>query len=322
MLNFLSGKVLGLFVRIRYRKVSPELRSFYKDTYRCRIRQLRYFVKDYIIRKPYKELSFRGEFAPELLFVLPFAYWHHRNGTLKSTVSSRYTAQLYFFSPDHAEVFDTRTNEGNYNFEMPRILYSHDYDMAKWTPVPLKAVYRNSVYVYEKPVLIIANRFNMEWDGPPVSYFSIPVLDFLIETLGSSYTIIYNRPGPGHITMDNSDIYELNDHEWLKEKHPDVILLEDLYRENKAGALNYNHLQLLVYANASHFISIHGGTATLASYFGGQNLILSKKGPEHYFNCFQTLYTRLSGAKIYHARHDDELKEMVVQYYLNPVGEP
>ena len=83
--------------------------------------------------------------------------------------------------------------------------------------------------------------------------------------------------------------------------------METLYKENKAGANNFNHLQLMVYANASHFISTHGGTATLASYFGGINLILSKKGPEHHFNCYQKLYPKLSGAKIFHAKSDDEL---------------
>ncbi len=317
MLRSLFYKALGLFVRLRYPNVPPELRSFYKDTYTCRARQLRYFVRDYVVRKPYKDLTFRGEFGPELQFVLPFAYWHHCNGTLRSTTSSKHTTQLYFFSPEHSEAFDTRSNEGNYNFEMPRILYSHDYNMSKWTPVPLKAAYRNAFYIYEKPILIIANRYNMEWDGPPVSYFSLPVLEFLLNTLKSSYTIIYNRPKPQDIAMDNSDIYELHDYEWLAEKHPDVILLDDLYRENRAGAANYNHMQMLVYANADHFISIHGGTAALASYFGGQNLILSKKGPEHYFHCFQKLYPRYSGAKIYHAKSDEELKDLVTRYYVN-----
>lgn len=317
MLQRIVSRVLGAWVRIRFPGVPPELRSFYKDTFTCRLRQLRYFIRDYVIRKPYKDLSFHGEFAPELQFVLPFAYWHYCNGTLRSTTSSKHTAQLYFFSPDHTERFESRSNEGNYNFEMPRILYSHDYDMAKWRAVPLKKVYQNHHYRYEKPILILANRYNMEWDGPPVSFFSLPILDFLIKTLQADYTIVYNRPRPRDITMDNSDIYELDDYEWLAEKHPNVILLDDLYRENKAGAANYNHMQMLVYANSDHFISIHGGTATLASYFGGQNLILSKKGPEHHFGCFHRLYPKFSGARIHHAKSDQELKELAVKHYLS-----
>jgi hypothetical protein len=57
-----------------------------------------------------------------------------------------------------------RTNEGNYNFELPRVLYSQDYDMTKWLEVPYKEHFKNDVYVYDKPMLMIANRYNMEWE--------------------------------------------------------------------------------------------------------------------------------------------------------------
>lgn len=308
-------KIVSLVVRLRYGNLPWEVRYFYRDTLLCQVRQWRYLWKDYVSRSKYKQLAFSGEFAPELQFVLPFAYWHYQNGTLAGTVSSKYTKELYFFSPDHREQFDTRSNEGNYNFEMPRILYSQDYDMSKWTPVPLKETYRNNVYVYDKPILIIANRYNMEWDGPPVSFYSMDMLAFILDKLKSRYTVIYNRPRPQHITMDNSDIYDMDEFSWLAKAHPEVILMEDLFKENKAKANNFNHLQLMVYANASHFISIHGGTATLASYFGGTNLILSKKGPEHYFKCFEKLYPQFSGAKILHAKSDEEVKQYVEAHF-------
>lgn len=317
MFEKVLNKFLSLYVLVRFSNVPKDLRYFYRDTYRCQLIQLKYIFKDYIGRKPYKEIEFQGEFAPEIMYVLPFAYWHYLNGTLKRTRSSRYTKELYFFSPDHQEVFDTRTNEGNYNFETPRILYSHDYDIQKWTPVPLKEQYRNNIYVYDKPILIIANRYNMEWDGPPVSFFSIELLDYMIKQLKNEYTIIYNRPNPKNITLDNSDIYDLNEFDWLKENHPEVILMEDLYAENKGNANNFNHLQLMVYANADRFISTHGGTASLASYFGGINLILSVKGGEHHFGCFHTIFPKLSGARILHARNNEEVKGFVRQYFVS-----
>lgn len=309
------NSILSFAVWLRYGKLPWEVRYFYRDTLICQVKQWKYIWKDYVARKKYKKLIFSGEFAPELQFVLPFAYWHYQNGTLESTVSSKYTKEMYFFSPDHREEFDTRSNEGNYNFEMPRILYSQDYDMSKWVPVPLKATYRNDVYVYEKPILIIANRYNMEWDGPPVSYYSIEMLAFMLDKLKHKYQVIYNRPRPQHITMDNSDIYDMDEFSWLEKEHPDVILMENLFKENKGKANNFNHLQMMVYANANHFISIHGGTATLASYFGGTNLILSKKGPEHYFKCFEKLYPQFSGAKILHAKADDDVKRYVEAHF-------
>ena len=89
---------------------------------------------------------------------------------------------------------------------------------------------------------------------------------------------------PQNITMDNSDIYDLNEFGWLKKDHPDVLLMEDLFKENKGNAKNFNHLQLMVYANADYFISTHGGTGTLASYFKGINLLYSKKDVQDNIN--------------------------------------
>lgn len=310
------NKILSVYVRLRYPGASREYKQFYKDTYYCRLVQLKYSIRDYILRKKYKTIAFNGEFAPELQFVLPFAYWHFKNGTLNRTISSKFTRELYFFSTNHEESFDDRSNEGNYNFEIPRILYSHNYDISKWAQVPLKETYRNTVYVYDKPILIIANRYNMEWDDAPVSFFSIPVLSSIINKLIDSYTIIYNRPRSQNITTDDSVIYDLHEFEWLEKEHPEVILMENLFKENKGRANNFNHLQLMVYANADHFISTHGGTATLASYFGGINLILSKKGPEHHFGCYQKLYPKLSGATILHAKKDDQLDTFIDKYFL------
>lgn len=316
MITKFINKFIGLYVLIRHYNVSPELRSFYKDTYRCQLVQWKYVIKDYIIKKPYKKLSFQGEFAPELQFVLPFAYWHYKNGTLKQTESSIYTREFYFFSPHHEEVFETRSNEGNYNYEMPRILYSHRYNMRKWAPVPLKEHYRNSLFQFKKPGLVIANRYNMEWGGPPISYFDIPTLSYLIEQLQGTYTLIYNRPRATQITMDNSDIYELNEHDWIRQNYPEVVMMEDLYQQHKAHTRNFNHFQLMVYANCDRFISIHGGTATLASYFGGLNLIFSKQGPEHHFKCYEKLYPKLSGATILHAKDVETLKKYVDKHFI------
>ncbi len=310
------NKFLSLIILIRFGRLPSEIRYYYRHTYECQIKQWKYFIKDYLTKPNYKELSFSGEFAPELQFVLPFAYWHYKNGTLKSTAASKYTKELYFFSENHKEEFEERSNEGNYNFEMPRILYSQDYDMHKWLPVPLKEEYKNDFYIYDKPILIIANRYNMEWDGPPLSYFSMEMLEHIINKLQNQYTIIYNRPRPKNITMDNSDVYDMDEYHWLAENYPNVILMEDLFRDNIAKANNFNHLQLLVYANASNFLSIHGGTATLASYFGGKNLIYSKKGPEHHFNCYHKLYPKFSGAEIFHAKEEQEIKELIQQHFV------
>lgn len=316
MIKKILNKFLGFLVRLIYGKLPIDVRYFYRDTYYCQVVQWKYILKDYIFKARYKVTSFDGEFAPELQFALPFAYWHYKNGTLKSTEAAKFTKELYFFSPEHSETFETRSNEGNYNYEMPRILYSQNYNMKKWAAVPLKDIYKNDIYKYEKPILILANRYNMEWDGPPISFYSMELLEYIFSNLKGKYTIIYNRPKPQNITMDNSDIYDLDEFSWIETEHPEVILMEDLYQENLGKANNFNHLQLMVYANSERFISIHGGTAALASYFGGINLILSKRGPEHHFHCYHKLYPKFSGAEILHAKTDEAVKSYVKKYYI------
>src|SRR5690606_19938039 len=141
-------------------------------------------------------------------------------------------------------------------------------------------------------------------------------LDFIISTLKDQYTIVYNRPQPKNIVGDNSEIYDLKEFGWLKQNHPEVFLIEDLYERNEIGARNFNHFQLFIYANCTHFISVHGGTATLASYFGGTNIVYSLRGGEHYFDCFTKLFPQLSDAKIIHAKNETDLKQFVTDEFL------
>lgn len=315
MITALVNKFLSLIVLLRYGRMTSLVRYYYRHTMYCKLVQLKYVVQDYIIKKPYKTVSFSGEFQHDLEFALPFAYWHFKNGTLSATRMAKYTREMYFFSPDHEEVFDARLPAGNYNFEIPRVMFSQDYDIKKWAQVPLKQHFRNDVYVYNKPILVIANRYNTEWNGPPISFLSIEILDFIIKSTKNKFTIIYNRPAPKNIATDNSDILDLNEFGWLRKNHPEVIHLDDLFAENRGNARNFNHLQLMVYANADYFISVHGGTATLASYFGGTNLIFSKEGREHHFHCFQKLFPKFAGTKILHARTEPELKDYIDRFY-------
>lgn len=311
MVRKILFKFITAYVWLRHGYVPGKYRYFYRDTYYCMLVQLKYFYADFIQKRPYKNIQFSGEFGAELLFVIPFAYWHYKNGTLKETMGCNLTSPFYYFSPNHKEVFAHRSNEGNYNYEMPRILFSQNYNIKKWLPVPFAAHYSNEIFRYDKPILVIANRYNMEWNGPPISFMSIAQLDEIIKLLKNKYQIIYNRPRPAQITEDNSIIYDLNEYDWLREKHADVLLFEDLYQKHQHEVTNFNHLQLMVYANCKHFISTHGGTGTLASYFGGINILLSKRGEEHYFHCFEKLLPQLSGAKVIHVKTDEDLFKQV-----------
>lgn len=279
--------------------------------------QFKYFIKDYYHNKKYKNIIYQGEFQQELTFVLPFAYWHYLNGTLEKTISCKGTKELYFFSPNHEERFTKRDWEQNAaDYQIPNMTHTNSLSHKKWAKVPLKQHYKNKVFLYEKPILIIANKFNIEWKTSPVNFFDIPLLDKIFESCKDKYQIIYNRPASAYIVSDNSEILDLNEFQWIRENYPDVLLMNDLYEKHKNIVNNFNHLQLMIYANCSHFISVHGGTAALASYFGGTNIIFSKSGIEHYFHEFETIFSALSNANVVHAKTEGEVLDMLAKYYF------
>lgn len=305
-------KFLYVIASLNYPSVRRDYRYFIRDNYYSRTRQVLFFLKDYITRPKYKIIEFQGEFDQELRYVIPFAYWHYLNGTLKKTISCKNTKELYFFSEHHEERHTKRIWELGYsNYEIPNMTHSASFSYTKWKKVPFKSFYRNDVFKYDKPILIVANKYNIEWGDAPLNYFNLEFLDWVIRSYGEKYQIIYNRPLNTQIVSDNSDILDLNEHGWLRQNYPEVIQMNDLYEAHSALVNNYNHLQLMVYANCERFISAHGGTAAFASYFGGVNVILSKRGIEHDLKEFGSIFPRLSDARVYHARNEDELKAHV-----------
>ena len=311
-------KSLYLVAAARYPRFRPDLRYFIRDNYFARLNQVRYWRADFWRKKPYKVVEFYGEFDQEVRYAMPFAYWHFLNGTLKRTIGTKNTKPFYFFSPDHVEKYETRVWEAGYGtYAIPNMTHAPTYDFSKWARVPFRAQYRNDVFVYDKPLLVIANKYNVEWDKPPVNFLDVPSLNQLIISLQDRYQIVYNRPLGGQIVLDNSEIMDLGEHAWLHENHPDVIQMNDLFGQHRDRVENFNHLQLMVYANCDRFISMHGGTAALASCFGGINTLLSHPGGgfEHDFDEYKNLFPALSGATILHAKNRDELFRYVEENY-------
>ena len=311
-------KFLYVVAAASYPRFRGDLRYFVRDNYFARLNQLRYLRRDYISKKPYKITDYHGEFDQELRYVLPFAYWHHLNGTLKQTIGCTNTKPFYFFSPDHLEQYDKRVWETGYDYyDVPNMTHSPTFDFSKWARVPFKSHYQNTQFQYAKPTLVIANKYNLEWDQPPSNFLDIPTLDQIITHCKDRYQILYNRPLPTQIVGDNSETLDLHEHDWLRQHHPQVLLMNDLYEQHRQEVKNYNQFQLLVYANCHQFISMHGGTAALASYFGGTNIILSRPGggKEHAFREYETIFPALSGATILHATSPEEVVRYVEERY-------
>jgi len=247
------------------------------------------------------EINCNCEFGYELQLVIPYAYYLFKNNLLKKTTSCLMTKELYYFSKNHEEKYNKRI------FMLPDVpnktphIKELNYD--KYTPPPYKSIYKNNYFVYDKPMLIIHNKFNEEWKNPPINFIDKATLDKIFNFCSKKYTIIYIRPQSNNIITDHSSICDLNEFDLLKLYN--VIDGNNLYKitKEKFKINNFNHFQLLIHSNCNNFISVQGGNSVFASYFGGTNIIYAKKGNELKYDSYKGHYKKYSNCNILHANN-------------------
>jgi len=250
--------------------------------------------------------SFNPEFGYELISVLPYAYWLHKQGLLTKTISAKGTEPLYYFSPKHEIDPSPRSwfNGGTtavylmVQAGIPNaVIHKPKLDTDRFLPPPYKNAYANDWAKFKKPMFVIYNRYNNEWPGrpelnKPINYFSLELLDRLFTLLKPKYDILYcNIEGQTDL-YDNAPPIKIKDYE-LCLKHG-VTHIKDLLI--KHSGLSYNQIQLYYFANCDRFLTMNGGGSILASYFGGQNIIYTKYCKE--LECGDFSYYHLFGGSI------------------------
>uniref|UniRef100_A0A6C0JZP8 Uncharacterized protein n=1 Tax=viral metagenome TaxID=1070528 RepID=A0A6C0JZP8_9ZZZZ len=252
------------------------------------------------------------EFGYELQLVIPYAYYLHKNGLLKQTTSSIHTNELYYFSKNHNAKYHKRIfNNPNVPNRTPHV---NELNYLEWTPPPYKHIFKNDIFLYEKPLLIIHNKFNQELRLNPVNYINTETLDAIFTLCKHKYTIVYIRPKQVNIVSDNSEIYNLEEDELLRSH--EVIDANTLYEENKSVG-NFNHFQLLLHSNCNKFISVQGGNCVLASYFGGTNIIYTKRGNELLCDAYNGHYKQYSNCNILHTDNYELLLDLITHNYCD-----
>ena len=141
--------------------------------------------------------------------------------------------------------------------------------------------YKNDEITFDKPIVVISNRYNFEHGHKPVGYFDIKCLSEMFYYLTESgYTVIYKRPKNTEFPLDQNEInsymnnFELTDDVEdlgvisdykLTEYYDDVHLLDDVV--NKYPQYTYNEVQLKLFANTDGFIGMGGGSTLLLCLF-------------------------------------------------------
>lgn len=259
------------------------------------------------------------EFGYELIGILPTAYYHYLQGTLTETESGKGSEALYYFSPKHKILKGNREYENKskalqQGINVPNVnIHKHFLDLKEFAIPPYKKQYKNNEYKYKKPTLCICNRYNYEWGQPPINYFDLQTLSKLIELLQDKYQIVYFGVDLPPQLQDQNKSLKLGDYEYIKKNYKDVIIFQDIVKD-------WNETMLKVFTNCEHYITMNGGYSILSSYFGGKNIIYSKKGlhqtQEINYGSFQRWYGEFGNSQIVYVDSYDKLLNKVKELYV------
>lgn len=261
-----------------------------------------------------------GEFAFELLAVVPYAYWLHRQGRLEFTVSTPDTRSLYWFSPRHVERAVARRyvpiteypvgEPGRFRYD--RKAFPETLDTSRWSPPPYRDVYRDGRFDFAKPTCVVCNKATDEryrWHRSITNHLPTDLLLELVGRLRTRYQVVYNRPRASDIVNDHQAIRELGDIEVVERAYPDVLTIQALLARHPG--MGYNELQLRLYSGCERFVSVLGGSSYLASWFGGVNVVYAKRGWEVACGAYDRWFDRFSGARVVAASTPGELLSTV-----------
>eukprot|EP01060_Flectonema_neradi_P033151 TRINITY_DN5473_c1_g1_i1.p1 TRINITY_DN5473_c1_g1~~TRINITY_DN5473_c1_g1_i1.p1 ORF type:complete len:406 (+),score=23.83 TRINITY_DN5473_c1_g1_i1:48-1220(+) len=274
-------------------------------------------------------LLFHDEFGIELIIMLSFAHWLHMNCYEVHTISTVGTEPLYYFSDSHTIIDVPRQSiPDNYSCCPLNTIHVPQLPEKFWSP-NYKELYHNRLLVFEKPLLLISNKYQREWNKNPVNYLPTGVLVTLLELLTPHYTVVYNRP-TGTIVLDGSEVFDLQEKQAVKQHGG--ILFEDLQEKTElqvGSEIPFNLFQMWVYANAVNYIAVQGGNSIFAAHLAGKGAkvaVLLKQGREIHVNSMNVWYSRFSGANVTSFTRSESLIDFVASSFIPapdyPSGRP
>lgn len=259
-----------------------------------------------------------GEFGYEMVVVVPYAYWLHINNQLTSTTSCKDTQPLYYFSNKHNELFDKRSpclgTDVDINGASFKNLHTAQPNFSKWKFPDYKAQFKNNIFTFDKPLLILSNKRYSRGSTQRHGWFDDSQLELLFKKFHNKYQIIYNRAKSNKITVDTQLPKDVDTDYALCEAYGviDINNLHDKY----ADTYSFNTLQFMLHANCDKFISVQGGSSILSSAFGGTNLIYALSGEELKVGSYANWYSKFSECNVAHAS-DFEAFESLTNSFLN-----
>ena len=207
---------------------------------------------------------------------VPSAYYEKTKGN-EVEVETFHCAEQFFYFAD--SIVNNRSL-----MEPPSIgtnaLYSHELPKSfkeNWLPPPYKNYYSKiSKLKPSKPVFLINNKYNDEWNMGPQNYLSVEFLDKIFKSKISDVFEFYYIRYDGNCT-DLLDGYhddavvapDFGDY-GLISKYKNIKTIYDVIDEHRIG---FNEAQMWMLSHAKNIVSVNGGNAVLSAYFG-ENLFI------------------------------------------------
>ena len=252
-------------------------------------------------------IDLHPEFGLELVLGIPYAYWLHERGELEGIRTVKGMKPFYYFCDNVEEVYDYRTidNGAAGLNSLPNNWIHHNamnmfgkgwgelteaqqhqsngtLDYSKWVVPNYTELYSNDEFKFDKPFVVISNRYNIEHGQPPIGFFDIKVLyDMFDYFTTNGYKVIYKRPKNTEFPLDTNELNSIDagftdiqsdveghgvmtDYQ-LTEFFDDVILLDDIIQSKDTQI--YNESQLKLFSNADGFVAMGGGSTLLCCLF-------------------------------------------------------
>lgn len=233
------------------------------------------------------------EFGMDMIRGLPKAYYYSKNKIPHKCIVKPTLVDLYKLVSDN--VFPTNEFGINnpidmYNYRRP------SWTLSEWTPPPFKKMFKKKIKTnFDKPTIVINNRFAMEMSGVDcekvlvkypnlkknmsevilnqksnqacVNHFGLKFLTKFINLFEEQFQIIYISPVYNETYFrDGNVVLQPNDFEYLNEQHPNVYTIK--YHMEKYN-LSYNDAQFELAATSDKHLTSLGGNCKVALYFGG-----------------------------------------------------
>lgn len=224
-------------------------------------------------------LVYTGEYGAEVTTFIPFVAWLKQEGMLRHRRIRTYAGMRphYFFLSDDEIEFKIEPR----NWLPVRDRYwpsnsTYHATASPWHVYPdYRQHYASKGLLFQRPLIVIQNKFTIEWEVGPINYIPISALYQFLARVSDRFTVVYSRPGSvkgkqeGYSRDHNLELaYPDSD---VSERYPGVIHLEKLCADQE---LQYNQTKLEVLAKSHLFVAVQGGGAHILAAFGNSLMLL------------------------------------------------